>query len=37
MNPAAEVWNKVKALMGAEMTATTLNTRIADAQAHALQ
>ena len=37
MNPAAEVWNKVKALMGAEMTATTLNTWFDDAQAIALQ
>ena len=37
MNPAAEVWNKVKALMGAEMTATTLNTWFDDAQAVALQ
>lgn len=37
MNPAVEVWNKVKALMGAEMTATTLNTWFDDAQAIALQ
>ncbi len=37
MNPAAEVWKKVKALMGAEMTATTLNTWFDDAQAIALQ
>lgn len=37
MNPAAEVWNKVKALMGAEMTATTLNTWFDDAQAIDLQ
>lgn len=37
MNPAAEVWNKVKALMGAEMTATTLNTWFDDAQAIALE
>lgn len=37
MNPAEEVWNKVKALMGAEMTTTTLNTWFDDAQAVALQ
>lgn len=37
MNPAAEVWNKIKALMGAEMTSTTLNTWFDDAQAVALQ
>lgn len=37
MNPAAEVWKKVKALMGAEMTATTLDTWFDDAQAVALQ
>lgn len=37
MNPAAEVWNKIKALMGAEMTATTLNTWFDDAQAIDLQ
>ncbi len=37
MNPATEVWNKVKALMGAEMTSTTLNTWFDDAQAVALQ
>lgn len=37
MNPAAEVWEKVKALMGAEMTATTLNTWFDDAEALALE
>ena len=37
MNPAAEVWEKVKALMGAEMTATTLNTWFDDTQAVALE
>ena len=37
MNPAAEVWEKVKALMGAEMTATTLNTWFDDAEAVALE
>jgi chromosomal replication initiator protein len=37
MNPAAEVWNKVKALMGAEMTTTTLDTWFDDTQAVALQ
>lgn len=37
MNPATEVWNKVKALMGAEMTSTTLNTWFDDTQAVALQ
>ena len=37
MNPAAEVWEKVKALMSAEMTATTLNTWFDDAEALALE
>ncbi len=37
MNPAVEVWEKVKALMGAEMTATTLNTWFDDAEAVALE
>jgi len=37
MNPAAEVWSKVKALMGAEMTATTLNTWFDDAEAVSLE
>ena len=37
MNPAAEVWEKVKALMGAEMTTTTLNTWFDDTQAVALE
>ena len=37
MNPAAEVWEKVKALMGAEMTPTTLNTWFDDAEAVALE
>ncbi len=37
MNPAAEVWEKVKALMGAEMTATTLNTWFDDAEAVVLE
>lgn len=37
MNPAAEVWNKVRSLMGAEMTTTTLNTWFDDAQAIALE
>ena len=37
MNPAAEVWEKVKALMGAEMTATTLNTWFDDTEAVALE
>lgn len=37
MNPAAEVWEKVKALMGAEMTATTLNTWFDDTQAVTLE
>ena len=36
MNPAAEVWEKVKALMGAEMTATTLNTWFDDTEALSL-
>ena len=37
MNPAAEVWEKVKALMSAEMTATTLNTWFDDTEALALE
>ena len=37
MNPAAEVWEKVKALMGAEMTSTTLNTWFDDTEALALE
>ena len=37
MNPAAEVWEKVVALMGEEMTATTLNTWFDDAEALALE
>ena len=37
MNPAAEVWEKVKTLMSAEMTATTLNTWFDDAEALALE
>ncbi|MEY8402151.1 chromosomal replication initiator protein DnaA [Oscillospiraceae bacterium 44-34] len=37
MNPAAEIWEKVKALMGSEMTATTLNTWFDDSQAVALE
>ena len=37
MNPAAEVWEKVKALMGAEMTTTTLDTWFDDTQAVALE
>ena len=37
MDPAAEVWDKVKSLMGAEMTATTLNTWFDDASAVALE
>jgi chromosomal replication initiator protein len=37
MNPAAEVWEKVKTLMGAEMTATTLNTWFDDTQAVTLE
>ena len=37
MNPAAEVWEKVKTLMGAEMTATTLNTWFDDAEALSLE
>jgi len=37
MNPAAEVWEKVKALMGSEMTATTMNTWFDDARAVSLE
>lgn len=37
MNPAVEIWEKVKALMGAEMTTTTLNTWFDDAEAIALE
>ena len=37
MNPAAEVWEKVKTLMSAEMTATTLNTWFDDTEALALE
>jgi len=37
MNPAEEVWKKVKALMSAEMTATTLNTWFDDTEALALE
>lgn len=37
MNPAAEVWEKVKALMGSEMTATTLNTWFDDTTAISLE
>ena len=37
MNPAAEVWDKVKALMGSEMTATTLNTWFDDTEAVSLE
>lgn len=37
MNPAAEVWEKVKSLMSAEMTATTLNTWFDDTEALALE
>ena len=37
MNPAAEVWEKVKVLMGSEMTATTLNTWFDDAAAVCLE
>ena len=37
MNPAAEVWEKVKALMGSEMTATTLNTWFDDTTAVSLE
>ena len=37
MNPAAEVWERVKALMSAEMTATTLNTWFDDTEALALE
>ena len=37
MNPAAEIWEKVKAIMGAEMTATTLNTWFDDTEAVSLE
>ena len=37
MDPAAEVWEKVKSLMAAEMTATTLNTWFDDTQAVSLE
>ena len=37
MNPAAEIWEKVKTLMGAEMTATTLKTWFDDAEALTLE
>lgn len=37
MNPAAEVWEKVKNLMSAKMTATTLNTWFDDTEALALE
>ena len=37
MNPAAEVWEKVVALMGEEMTATTLKTWFDDAEAVSLE
>ena len=37
MNPAAEVWEKVKVLMGSEMTATTMNTWFDDAEAVSLE
>ncbi|MCI8304947.1 MAG: chromosomal replication initiator protein DnaA [Lawsonibacter sp.] len=37
MNPAAEVWEKIKALMASEMTATTLNTWFDDTEAVALE
>ena len=37
MNPAAEIWEKVKSLMSAEMTATTLNTWFDDTEALALE
>lgn len=37
MNPAQEIWEKVKALMGSEMTSTTLNTWFDDTQALALE
>ena len=37
MNPAAEVWDKVIALMGTDMTATTLNTWFDDATAVSLE
>lgn len=37
MNPAVEIWEKVKTLMSAEMTATTLNTWFDDTEALALE
>ena len=37
MNPAEGVWEKVKALMSAEMTATTLNTWFDDTEAVSLE
>ena len=37
MNPAAEIWEKVKSLMSEEMTATTLNTWFDDTEALALE
>ena len=37
MNPAAEVWDRVKALMGSEMTATTMNTWFDDTTAVSLE
>lgn len=37
MNPAAEIWEKVKTLMGSDMTATTLNTWFDDVQAVTLE
>ena len=37
MNPAAEVWEKVVALMGEEMTATTLKSWFDDAEAVSLE
>ena len=37
MDPAAEIWEKVKSLMAAEMTATTLNTWFDDTQAVSLE
>ena len=37
MNPAVEVWEKVKTLMSAEMTATTLNTWFDDTEALTLE
>lgn len=37
MNPAAEVWEKVKTLMGTEMTTTTLNTWFDDTTAVSLE